>query len=97
MLEELGQLKEFNDLVGIRTHDLPVCSIVPQLITVRTPHFEGKPQSISVLFLTYFSPLGFMAFLYYSRAEYSSCRHRGFEVLTTVNTNPYSLPGKFAL
>jgi hypothetical protein len=30
-LEELGKLKETNDLMGTRTRDLPANSIVPQL------------------------------------------------------------------
>jgi hypothetical protein len=33
-LEGLGKLKKSNDLIGDRTHDLPACSIVPQLTTL---------------------------------------------------------------
>jgi hypothetical protein len=33
-LEGLGKLKKFNDLIENRTHDLPACSIVPQLTTL---------------------------------------------------------------
>jgi hypothetical protein len=29
-LERLGKLKKSNELMGIRTHVLPACSIVPQ-------------------------------------------------------------------
>jgi hypothetical protein len=32
-LKELGQLKNSNGLIGTRTRDLPVCSIVPQPTT----------------------------------------------------------------
>jgi hypothetical protein len=35
-LEGLGKLKKFNYLIGNRTHNLPACSIVPQLTTL--PH-----------------------------------------------------------
>jgi hypothetical protein len=33
-LEGLGHLKKSNDLIGTRTRDLPVCSIVPQPTTL---------------------------------------------------------------
>jgi hypothetical protein len=33
-LERLGILKKSNDLIGIRTRDLPACSTVPQPTTV---------------------------------------------------------------
>jgi hypothetical protein len=33
-LEGLGQLKKSNDLIEIRTRDLPACSIVPQPTTL---------------------------------------------------------------
>jgi hypothetical protein len=29
-LDGLGKMKEFNDLIGTRTRDLPACSTVPQ-------------------------------------------------------------------
>jgi hypothetical protein len=49
-LEGLGQLKKFNDLIGIRTRDLTACSIVPQPTTLprkvnlthRTIYHRGK-------------------------------------------------------
>jgi hypothetical protein len=31
--EGLGKVKKINDLIGSRTRDLPICSIVPQPIT----------------------------------------------------------------
>jgi hypothetical protein len=34
LLEGLGQLKKSNDLIGIRTRDLPDCSIAPQPTTL---------------------------------------------------------------
>jgi hypothetical protein len=34
-LEGLGQLKKSNDIIGKRTRDLPVCSIVPQSTAVQ--------------------------------------------------------------
>jgi hypothetical protein len=38
-LEGLGQLKKYNDFMGSRTRDLPVCSIVPQSTTLpRAPN-----------------------------------------------------------
>jgi hypothetical protein len=33
-LEELGKLKKFNDLIGIRTLNFPACNIVPQPTTL---------------------------------------------------------------
>jgi hypothetical protein len=37
-LEGLDRLKEFNELIGIRTRDFPACSIAPQPSTLpRTP------------------------------------------------------------
>jgi hypothetical protein len=33
-LEELGKLKKFNDLIGIRSRHLPACNIVPQPTTL---------------------------------------------------------------
>jgi hypothetical protein len=33
-LEGLGKLKKSNDLIGIRTRDLPACSVVPQPTTL---------------------------------------------------------------
>jgi hypothetical protein len=33
-LKGLGQLKESNDFNGIRTRDLPACSVVPQPTTL---------------------------------------------------------------
>jgi hypothetical protein len=39
-LEWLGQLKKFNDIIGIRTRDFPACSILPQPTTLpRVPFF----------------------------------------------------------
>jgi hypothetical protein len=35
LLEKLGQLKKLNDVIGIRTLDVPACSIVPQPILRR--------------------------------------------------------------
>jgi hypothetical protein len=40
-LEGLGQLKKSNELIGIRTRDLPACDIVPQPTTLpRAPRHE---------------------------------------------------------
>jgi hypothetical protein len=36
LLEGLGKLKKFNDVIGTQTHDLPARSIVPQPSTL--PH-----------------------------------------------------------
>jgi hypothetical protein len=37
-LEGLDKLEKFSDLIGIRTHDLPACSIIPQPTALpRTP------------------------------------------------------------
>jgi hypothetical protein len=42
LLEGSGQLIKSSDLVGIRTRDLPVCSIVPQPTTLpRAPNYFG--------------------------------------------------------
>jgi hypothetical protein len=38
--EELGQLKESNDLVGNRTRDLPACSIPSRLTTLSEKYSE---------------------------------------------------------
>jgi hypothetical protein len=45
-LQGLGKLKKSNDLIGTQIHDLPACSIVPQLTTLsRAPYtspFNGN-------------------------------------------------------
>jgi hypothetical protein len=33
-VERLGKLKNFDNLIGTRTRDIPVCSIVPQPTTL---------------------------------------------------------------
>jgi hypothetical protein len=38
LLEELGELKNSNDLLGIRTRDFSAYSIAPQLTTLSRPH-----------------------------------------------------------
>jgi hypothetical protein len=40
-LEGLGQLKKSNDLIGIRSRDLPACSIVSQPTTIPRAPAEG--------------------------------------------------------
>jgi hypothetical protein len=40
-LEGLGQLKKSNDLIRIRSRDLPACSIVPQPTTLPRAHVAG--------------------------------------------------------
>jgi hypothetical protein len=52
-LEEIGQLKKFNDLIGNRTGDLPACSIVPQRTTLQRVPFLWHHFCFS------FSPLSF--------------------------------------
>jgi hypothetical protein len=47
LLEELGKLKKFNDLIGNQTRDLPACSIVPQLFW-RAPFIQNLPQLASI-------------------------------------------------
>jgi hypothetical protein len=50
-LEVLGQLKKTNDLIGIRTRDLPACSIVPQPTTLlHTPQGTVNTDFIKVIF-----------------------------------------------
>jgi hypothetical protein len=37
----IRSIEKSNDLIGIRTHDLPACSVVPQLTTLpRAPEYE---------------------------------------------------------
>jgi hypothetical protein len=38
-LEGLGKWKQFSDLIGNQTHDLPACSIVPQPIMLLQARF----------------------------------------------------------
>jgi hypothetical protein len=38
-LEGLGTLKQFSDLIGTRTRDLPACSIAPQLSALSRARF----------------------------------------------------------
>jgi hypothetical protein len=42
-LEGLGELKRFNDLIKIRTCNLPACSIVPQPSTLPLPLIQWVP------------------------------------------------------
>jgi hypothetical protein len=46
-LEGLGQLKKIH-LIGIRTHNLPVCSIVPQPTTLPRAPMETEPFSKNI-------------------------------------------------
>jgi hypothetical protein len=46
-LEGLGKLEKFIHLIGNRTHDLPVCSVVPQPTTLlRAPAFTVNARNI---------------------------------------------------
>jgi hypothetical protein len=52
-LEDLGQLKQFNNLIGNRTRDFPACSIVPQqtkqsiyIVYILHPTFELRVSCV---------------------------------------------------
>jgi hypothetical protein len=48
-LEGLGKLKKYNDLIENRTHDLPVCSTVPERTTVpRAPPATHSSVNLTV-------------------------------------------------
>jgi hypothetical protein len=48
-LEGLGQLKKSNDLIRIQSHDLPACSIVPQLTTLLRAPINGPMQFPNIM------------------------------------------------
>jgi hypothetical protein len=48
-LEGLGKLKNINDLIGTRTRDIPVCSIVPQPSTLPRPSRVKSKGSIKYI------------------------------------------------
>jgi hypothetical protein len=50
-LEGLGQLKKFSDLIGTRTRDLPVCSIVSQPTTLRRAPVKRVERLLLLLLL----------------------------------------------
>jgi hypothetical protein len=44
-LEEFGKLKKCNDPIGFRAQGLLVCSIVPQLTTLRVTQVTYTPNT----------------------------------------------------
>jgi hypothetical protein len=68
-LEGLGQLKKSNHLIGLRTRDLPACSIMPQPTTIpRVPLLFSVLREIFAPFLPYIlGILRFLSVLYFRR------------------------------